>query len=500
MPLSYELISQFAKLASGEKKTVAEATVYGTVMVDAKGNKYVKLDGSDQLTPLADDEQPSVDSTSVNVNDGERVSVLIKNHTATVTGNISSPAARTGDVEKLDEAVTKIQEFDILIGEKVQANESYFKKLLADEATLGKLVASAVSIADLIAKKAEIEALIADKLTVTDLIAKKIDTDVVVADQALIENLKSTNVDVLSLLAEKAVIEDLIANKGNIKKLISDEADLKYANIDFANIGEAAIEEFYAKSGIINSIVIEEGVVVRELVGVTIKGDLIEGGTVKADKLVVKGSDGLFYKLNFESGNFVDGEEVPEDQLHGSVIAAKSITAEKVNVDDLVAFGATIGGFKIKDGALYSGVKESIENTTTGIYMDAEGQIHVGDSSNHIKYHKVVDPETNEESYKLDIVTDDVTIRGKNAVDILDCITIDPDNNTISLGAGKTKMSLVLQNDVVSFHKDGEQFGWWDGVDFHTGNIVIKVTERAQFGNFAMVPRTDGSLSFLKVQ
>ena len=35
--------------------------------------------------------------------------------------------------------------------------------------------------------------------------------------------------------------------------------------------------------------------------------------------------------------------------------------------------------------------------------------------------------------------------------------------------------------------------------DFFTGNIVVKVEERAQFGNFAFVPRSDGSLSFLKV-
>ena len=60
-------------------------------------------------------------------------------------------------------------------------------------------------------------------------------------------------------------------------------------------------------------------------------------------------------------------------------------------------------------------------------------------------------------------------------------------------------MTLHIDNDIISFRKNGEQFGWWDGVDFHTGNIVIDVTERAQFGNFAFVPRSDGSLSFLKV-
>lgn len=65
--------------------------------------------------------------------------------------------------------------------------------------------------------------------------------------------------------------------------------------------------------------------------------------------------------------------------------------------------------------------------------------------------------------------------------------------------AGENSFTLTLDNDVISFRKNGQQFGWWDGVDFHTGNIVIDVQERAQFGNFAFVPRSNGSLSLLKV-
>jgi hypothetical protein len=69
----------------------------------------------------------------------------------------------------------------------------------------------------------------------------------------------------------------------------------------------------------------------------------------------------------------------------------------------------------------------------------------------------------------------------------------------LTIKAGENAMNLSLDNDLIIFKKNGQQFGWWDGVDFHTGNIVIAVTERAQFGNFAFVPRSNGSLSFLKV-
>lgn len=69
----------------------------------------------------------------------------------------------------------------------------------------------------------------------------------------------------------------------------------------------------------------------------------------------------------------------------------------------------------------------------------------------------------------------------------------------IEIGGSKDLLTLRLDDDLIRFEKSGETLGWWDGVDFHTGNIQIDVTERAQFGNFAFVPRSDGSLMFLKV-
>lgn len=71
--------------------------------------------------------------------------------------------------------------------------------------------------------------------------------------------------------------------------------------------------------------------------------------------------------------------------------------------------------------------------------------------------------------------------------------------NGITIGDNTTGLVLSLDNDMITFSKNGVVFGRWDGVDFYTGNIVVEVNERAQFGNFAYVPRSDGSLSFLKV-
>lgn len=539
MGLSYELISQFAKqIAKEDKKTNTESTVYGTIMVDGNGNKYVKLDGSDQLTPLTDNEQPSVDSSSANANEGERVSVLIKNHTATVTGNVSPSgrSARTGDVENVEKDVEDIKQFDILISKQVQANEAYFKKLIADEATLGKLVAADASIMDLLAKRAEIDDLIAKKITVTDLIATKIDADVVIADKALIESLKASNIDVLGLVADKAVIQDLVAKDADLNSVEAKNAYLKYATVDFANIGEAAIEKLFTDSGIIKDLVVSEGHITGELVGVTIKGDLIEANTLVADKLVVRGSDGNYYKLNTDFSALDGVEPVEEDSIHGSTIVAKSVTAEKVSVNDLVAFGATIGGFTIKDQSLYSGVKESVDNTTPGVYMDSVGQFALGDETNYLRFYK-----DENDVYRLDIsaasvllsrslknvdtafeeietkfaetsnsLSSEIEAQKSNYNSFLNKFSkyirfMEDENGNVSdtamtIGSGDSAITLEIDNELgLVFKKNGVRFGWWDGVDFHTGNIVVDVNERAQFGNFAYIPRSDGSLSFLKV-
>lgn len=91
MELSNNLVRQFAKAVNGGKKNTADSSlVMGTV--EKSGDKtYVKIDGSDSRTPVA---------STTDVLDGERVTVVIKNHQAFITGNFTSPSARSKDVKK----------------------------------------------------------------------------------------------------------------------------------------------------------------------------------------------------------------------------------------------------------------------------------------------------------------------------------------------------------------------------------------------------------------
>ena len=173
------------------------------------------------------------------------------------------------------------------------------------------------------------------------------------------------------------------------------------------------MEYFYAQSGLVKDVKIGDATITGELVGVTISGDLLKGNTVVADKLVIKGSDGLYYKLNTD-GMSVEKEQTDYNSLNGQVIRAKSITATKIDVEDLVAFGATIGGFKIGQDSIYSGVKESVGNTTRGIYMDNDGQFVFGDANQYVKFYKI-----SEGKYKLAIAVEDLYIGSANVADAI---------------------------------------------------------------------------------
>ena len=110
MGLSNELISQFAKVVNNETTSKKETTLRGTTVV-VGDTTYVKLDGSDILTPV---------TTTTDSKNDERVTVMIKDHTATITGNTSSPSARTDDVKEIG---NQISEFEIVIADKVSTKQ-----------------------------------------------------------------------------------------------------------------------------------------------------------------------------------------------------------------------------------------------------------------------------------------------------------------------------------------------------------------------------------------
>ena len=411
MDLSRNIIKRYVQVASPEKITSNSETVYGTVVNEGE-TLYVKIDGSNILTPV---------SSTIDIKANDRVLVLVKNHEATVIGSPSSPTARLEELNNLGTEVTEFKAVatrDLIAAradiDKLNANKLSVKDAELKYATIEKLDAENATInGKLTAYEASIEGLKADKIDASEVEAKYATIKSLEATDAKFDTLDTTYAKITALDAQKARIDSLDANK-----LSAESADIRYAKIDFANIEKAAVKKIFSESGIIKDLIVSEGRITGELVGVRIKGDVIEGGTVIADKLIVKGSNGLYYKLNTEGGATTSEQVSDEDLqngLSGSIIVAKSITAEKVAVDDLAAFKATIGGFHITKNSIYSGLKESAANTELGLYLDNEGQIALGDEKNYLKFYKVDENNYAFEISLVKVLQEDIN---SNAADI----------------------------------------------------------------------------------
>ena len=481
MILSSDLIDQLVKVTSNDEQKLTESSAYGTI-VKYDNKNYVRLDGSDLLTPIS--------ATTV-LSDGDRVIVTIKNHTALVTGNISSPSASDKDVKEMG---SKISEFEIVIADKVNTKEleaeiARINDLTADNVTIKeKLTASVAEIDDLKAKNIEVDGkLTANSAEIENVKAKMLTAEAADIKYASIKNLNAANAKVNNLEATYGEFKDLTTEKFESTDATIKNLDTKFANIDFSNIGKAAIEQFYATSGIIRDLVIGDQTITGELVGVTIKGDLIEGNTIVADKLVIKGEDGLYYKLN-TNGESVETQQTEYNSIHGSVIQAKSITATKIDVKDLVAFGATIGGFHITEDSLYSGVKSSVDNTTRGIYLDSKGQLSLGDKANYLKYYKNQNGE-----YQLAISAKSISFGvsgssdpdpdepedGDNLVDVINGI-----QNDINKVRQEITTSLSIESSRGNIFKNDTQAMVLTSVIYHGTERITSISRlKTAFGN-----------------
>lgn len=461
MALSKDVMSQFAK-AMVPKQESKEATLNATYK-KIDGKEYVQLDGSDILTPV---------TSSVVAETDDRVKVIIKDHAATVIGNITSPSARNKDLNTLKDTVdengntikrmdtviqqqqtsinqidTKINQHDVLINQHdtvinqqgdqiVSINNTIISQGNSIEANHNAIIAQGNEIdimndtitshgnsitsmnntiqqhgnkidqnSNTISQQGNTINQQGNKITEIDNTVKTQGNTIVAQGNTIDahETKLTTHNSQITILNSGFVIKDGVLtglSEVVVNKLKSDTLDTGYAKIDFANIQMAAVQKLFTESGIIKDLIVQEGAITGELVGVTLKGDLIEAGTLVADKLVIKGSDGLYYKLN-TTGETVEAQQTVENSLNGSVITAKSITASKIQVTDLVAFGATIGGFDISNDSIHSHLKPDVDSPNNGLFLGSDGQMALGNDRNHIKYYK-----DENDNYILDVRLD----------------------------------------------------------------------------------------------
>lgn len=353
MDLSNNLISQFAKITKDQNGSSSETIVYGTAV--SYGDKlYVNIDGSDSITPVV---------TTSEVKAGERVTILLKDHSATILGNVSNPAASTETVGKVldeyDTIVAKIGNFELVIADKVTTEQ-----LEAELAIINKAIIGKATIEDLEAVNARIE-----NLDVTKLEADIASINKAIINKAEIADLEAVRASVNVLETDVGNIETLIGGNLTMDNIQSLVLTTSKVTVDNAFIKDAMIDRVSASkltAGTINTNLINIG---SEDGAMSISGSLQQFKDADGNIRIQLGKDA--------TGDFTfvlygaDGK--------GQLINQNGITASAISdgliVNNMVADNAAISGGKLDINSVITEINGSTETIKSSkIYLDDKKQ------------------------------------------------------------------------------------------------------------------------------
>lgn len=207
---------------------------------------------------------------------------------------------------------------------KAQITSANIKEANIDWATINTLTAQIATVAKAEIAKADIAIAQIDGL------------EAKIAEIAIAEIGKAT--------IHSAQIDDLEATTAEIVN-----AKIANAEIDGAQIKDATIGTAKIKLGAITAALIEAGAIgtaqiadssITEAKIVSLNADVITAGTLSVDRLLIKGPNGLFRAIN-ATDEGLTVEELSEEQyqngMSGTVIVARSITADKIAAKSITA-------------------------------------------------------------------------------------------------------------------------------------------------------------------
>lgn len=367
MSLSAELISQFAKVTNDKTVTKKESTVYGTI-VTKEGVDYVHIDGaftkegSVILVPL---------TSTVTVQNGDRVIVSIRNHMAVVTGNLTAPSTNVEHVKIVETTVSnKIETNDLVVKERLEAAEARIEDLeVYDAEVKGTISAQNAQIyGKLDAATAEITYAKIEQLN-----SHYAEFDTVRSDYAAFKETYTED-----LIATDADIANLDAGVATINKLLFGSAAGTVLHTSFANAVIALLGDAWIKSAMVESL----------------SADKINAGNINTNNVKVQSKDGslvIFDNLiQIKDGQNVRvqiGKDASGnysiaicDKNGATMFDVNGITEnaikEAIIVDAMVSEGANISGSKINIDSLISAINTNGSSTikSTKVYFDDEEQ------------------------------------------------------------------------------------------------------------------------------
>ena len=247
--------------------------------------------------------------------------------------------------------------------------DAKFRKVYAEVVETKELVAEKASIVDLDAAKATLGEAIIGSASADTFSAAKATFDEAIADTFTAEQFTALNAAFDTVTAEEISVGTVSGAAGSFKELLAgsfsaDEINAaasafetsiinqlyvesmraKYAQIDFANVGVATINQEWVQDLFVRGGFVANDGTVFHLTGVHISGDLIDANTIRADALLLQGENGLYYKINVDELGKATADSDPKYQtgIDGSAIIAHSITANEITTQNIQGTGGWI--------------------------------------------------------------------------------------------------------------------------------------------------------------
>ena len=341
MGLSYDLISEFVKITNDRQEKPKEGTVYATI-VGSGDAKYVKIDGSNLLTPM---------DTTTDIEEGERVTVMIKDHKATVTGNITSPSVSSNTVNTV--VGNAVGENFVVVNSQIEnliARDSYLENAYIQNSTAVNSKIENLEAADSRIENSVIENFNVVDGVVQDLKATTADIEILNADFAEIKtlvngNLTSDNILAFKITADKVTMEDAFIKDAMIDSVSAAKINAGRINTNAVTIGSedggmlitGSTQQFTDKNGN-----------VRIQIGKDSTGDFT---------FILYGEDG-----------------------RGQLINQNGITATAIGdgliINNMINDNAAISGSKLDISSVITHINNDSSTTiqSSKIYMDGQSQ------------------------------------------------------------------------------------------------------------------------------
>lgn len=375
-----------------------------------------------------------------------------------------------------------------------------------------------------------------------------------------------TNGVIDSATISYADVDDLNANYAHITNSVIDNASISYADVDnldtgvmtavTATIGQANITELSTKSlssdfarivsgkldnvtlsmvyadtqktklmsiedGFINVATIKDASITAAKIG-SLDADVIDAGTLKADRLILRGDNGLYYQMNYlasqDTGSTITAQQLSTDEyknyMHGSNLVAHSITADQITAGTITSneiLAGSIEAVSIKSGAITTTQLSSEVGSSLVLTSNASVNAMISDESDTLRTLIAANAEgistltgdiygengiyttLNQTAEGLNVTQKWIEDNEGTVENVAGYMSFS--NGTLTIGQDNNNVQVKLSSDELGFWQGKAKVAYLDSAKLYITNSQI--TNELRIGRYLFKPQTNNHMSLV---